>query len=149
MAGMGPPPKADSARRRRNAVPGATQLPAEGRVGDPPPWPLASITVAEDVAWLDLWRTPQAVAWERMGVGTIRIVARYARLLCAAESAAAGKVAVASAHTYGEVRQLEDRLGLTPMAMLRLRWEIATDEVAEQRAEQAASPPPRRIRAVE
>lgn len=26
-----------------------------------------------------------------------------------------------------EARQLEDRLGLTPMAMLRLRWEISDD----------------------
>ncbi|PBO23035.1 hypothetical protein CLM85_18600, partial [Streptomyces albidoflavus] len=32
-----------------------------------------------------------------------------------------------------EARQLADRLGLSPLAMLRLRWEIAADEVSEQR----------------
>ena len=43
----------------------------------------------------------------------------------------------------GEVRQLEDRLGLTPMALLRLRWEISADELQEARA---AAPKPSRAR---
>ena len=32
-----------------------------------------------------------------------------------------------------ELRQLEDRLGLNPLAMRRLEWVIAADEVAEKR----------------
>jgi hypothetical protein len=34
----------------------------------------------------------------------------------------------ATAALLGEVRQLEDRLGLSPLAMLRLRWEIMPAE---------------------
>jgi hypothetical protein len=148
---MGPPPKADAQRRRRNAVPGTVYLPAEGREGDPPEFPLVSMTLGEDVAWRDLWSTPQAVAWERNGVGTVRVVARYCRLLCSAEFAALSlATSVASAQTLGEVRQLEDRLGLTPMAMLRLRWEVVTDELAEAREDATPEAAPvRRIRAVE
>lgn len=70
--------------------------------------------------WLDLWRTPQAVAWEALG--WTRVVARYAKLLIAAEKTSA------TAALLGEVRQLEDRLGLSPMAMRRLQWEIAAVE---------------------
>jgi hypothetical protein len=60
------------------------------------------------------------------------VVARYVRLLVHAEATTRSEV-------LSEVRQLEDRLGLTPLAMLRLRWEVATDEVAERRAGRAAS----------
>lgn len=38
MAGMGPPPSPN--RRRRNSQAALLKLPAEGRQGDPPPWPL-------------------------------------------------------------------------------------------------------------
>jgi hypothetical protein len=44
---------------------------------------------------------------------------------------------------------MEDRLGLTPMAMLRLRWVISTDELAEARKPQAAPSSLPRLRAVE
>lgn len=151
MGGLasGPAPKPAAQRRRTNATPGTTYLPTEGRQGDAPEWPLASMTLAEEVAWRDLWATPQAVAWERLGIGTVRVVARYTRLVCMAEGSAAGRMTVAAAEVVGEVRQLEDRLGLTPMAMLRLRWEIVADELAETRADapQPSSRP--RIRAVE
>lgn len=129
MAGMGPPPKPADQRRRRNATPNTTKLPAEGREGDAPEWPLPAHSEAEAVVWAEVWTTPQAVAWEQLG--WTRTVARYVRVLVEAElpDAAAAKL--------GEVRQLEDRLGLSPMAMLRLRWEIVADEVAERRAEVA------------
>jgi hypothetical protein len=42
MAGMGPPPKAADQRARRNATVSMTQLPASGRSGRAPAWPLAS-----------------------------------------------------------------------------------------------------------
>lgn len=151
MAGMGPPPKRPEGRRKGGSSSGLTgtitSLPAEGRQGDPPDWPLGLHLDGEHPAWRELWATPQAVAWERQGAATVRVVARYCRLRCAAEAAAAGRSTVAGAQTFGEVRQLEDRLGLTPLAMLRLRWEIAPDELAEAR--QGPSAPVRRIRAVE
>ena len=62
------------------------------------------------------------------------------------ESGAAAIKGVAG--LLGEVRQLEDRLGLSPMAMLRLRWQISSDEVAEKRQERVTSGRTR-VRAVE
>ncbi|MBA3654252.1 MAG: hypothetical protein H0W70_08665 [Actinobacteria bacterium] len=52
-------------------------------------------------------------------------MARYVRLLVKAEKPNA------PAAICGEVRQMEDRLGLTPMAMLRLRWTVESAEDAE------------------
>jgi hypothetical protein len=106
-----------------------TQLPAEGRQGEPPAWPLAASAAYDDQTWRDLWSTPQAAAWERLGIGCIRMVARYVVLLAEAD--------VGEPKAAMEVRQIEDRLGLSPLAMLRLRWEIAADEVAAQRPKAA------------
>jgi hypothetical protein len=136
----GPAPKPDGQRRRRNAVSPMTRLPAEGRHGDPPPWPLSKLrggaATREAAAWAELWATPQAAAWERLGAGAVRAVARYTRLLGAAE--------FGDPKAAAEVRLLEDRLGLTPLAMLRLRWEIAADEVEEKRTHTPAERTPRR-----
>jgi len=143
----GPPPKPAGQRRRRNAVPSTVRLPAAGRVGRAPRWPLAgSVPVEARALWRSLWATPQAAAWERLG--WTRVVARYALVLLAAEEPGA------AASILGEARQLEDRLGLSPMSMLRLRWEVAADEVGAVRADRVdqASPEPaarRRLRAVD
>ncbi|MFG3050335.1 hypothetical protein ACGFZP_05175 [Kitasatospora sp. NPDC048239] len=183
MAGMGPAPKPASERRRRNATHATTKLPAGGRTGDPPRWPLlddivmttqrdtaqrqvdelelqlleptlkgrpkgtaqrkldaaqsalnivsAQLTAAQAVEaelWSELWATPQAAAWERLG--WTREVAQYVRWKAKAEQ---GDMDAAK-----EARQLADRLGLNPLAMLRLRWEVAADEVAEQRQDRTA-----------
>lgn len=143
MAGMGPPPKHPSQRRRTNATLGLTYLPAEGRKGETPPWPLGRLTAAEKAIWIQLWASPQSVAWVRLG--WTRSVARYCRALVAAE------IKGAPAALLAEVRQMEDRLGLTPMSMLRLRWEIAADELAQVRDEQQPSDDEARprLRAVE
>lgn len=126
-----PGPAPSDNPRRRNARPTTVKLPRGGRVGRVPAFPIKGRTVRVPAVWKDLWKTPQAAAWETMGPGIVRTVARYALLLVDAE------VRGAPAAILTEVRQLEDRLGLTPMSMLRLRWEISTDEVAEQRTEQA------------
>lgn len=127
----GPVPKPDSQRRRRNATVSMTRLPIEGRQGEPPAWPLAASAAFDEDTWRDLWSTPQAAAWERLGVGAVRMVARYVVLLAEAD--------VGEPKAAMEVRQLEDRLGLSPLAMLRLRWEVAPDEVAEQREQRTAT----------
>jgi hypothetical protein len=114
-------PKLDPVRR--NSRVGPLRLPAEGRGGPTPSWPLSGPEDAESRVWSELWATPQAVAWERLG--WTRVVARYARLVVAAEDL--NKDALA------EARQLEDRLGLTPKAMRLLLWEIVADEVQQQR----------------
>jgi len=122
MAGMGPPPKHPDQRRRRN-TPKLTQLPAEGRSGRAPRWPFADSTPAERKLWAELWRTPQAVMWERTRAH--REVAGYVRWSLLAES---GDIKAAP-----EARQLSDRLGLTPLALRRLEWEIVADEVSAKR----------------
>ncbi|MFJ4418278.1 hypothetical protein [Streptomyces sp. NPDC088925] len=176
MAGMGPPPSGNA--RRRNATVAMTRLPASGRQGEPPRWPLLDdiVTAAKrDMArrtadelelallepdltgrakataqrkldaaqstatildkqieaqaaveaelWVELWALPQAVAWERLG--WTREVAQYVRWKVKAE--------LGDLDASKEARQLADRLGLSPLAMLRLRWEITADEVGEQR----------------
>ena len=126
----GPAPKADDSRRRRNApMANTVKLPAEGRDGDAPAWPFGDDAPE---TWFELWATPQAVAWERLG--WFRVVARYVHILSLCESPDTMTAAL-----LGEARQMEDRLGLTPMSMLRLRWEIASDEVAEKRTERKSS----------
>lgn len=100
----------------RNPRVGPQQLPARGREGRTPAWPLAGRKRAgETEAWRELWRTPQAVAWERLG--WTRVVARYCRIMVAAE-------ATLDTNLMAEARQLEDRLGLTPKAMRLLLWTI-------------------------
>lgn len=137
----GPPPKDPNAKRRRTAAPGFTMLPAEGRPGDPPPWPLREpATVAEMNVWVEAWRRPQAVEWER--IGAERFVARWVQWVIRAEEPGA------NAKVLAEVRQLEDRLGLTPMAMLRLRWQVA-DPLEPADDDEPAKPAGRRVRAVD
>lgn len=187
MPGMGPPPKRPEQRRRRNATVAMTQLPASGRKGKAPRWPLpadlrattqlasaeqeqeileariesgiaeksdpaklarldqrialikARLEAAEKMEtalWRELWRTPQAVAWERLR--WTREVAQYVRWKTLAE--------LGDIDASKEARQLSDRLGLNPLAMLRLRWEVAADEVGEARAQKSTV---RRLKAVD
>jgi len=99
-----------------------------------PAWPLSGRQLAaEKLRWVQLWATPQAVAWERMGEGVALVVARYCRMVVEAESGEA------NAPTLSHVMALEDRLGLTPKSMRMLLWEIVTDEVAEKRQEHTTS----------
>lgn len=182
----GPPPTGNA--RRRNATVAMTRLPAEGRRGRTPAWPLrpdiatqvkarraaarveqlehellsaesdarrgklrAQLDAAEiraDVleqtvedqaalereVWRELWRTPQAVAWERLR--WTREVALYVRHKVLAE--------LGDLEAAKESRQWSDRLGLNPQALLRLRWEVVTDEVQAKRDEPTAPAAPRR-----
>lgn len=132
----GPAPKHPSQRRRTNSGPAMLQLPASGRPGDPPEWPLSRPRAAELKVWAELWALPQAVMWERLQ--WVRAVARYVRHLLDVE------VRNPSTRILAEVRQMEDRLGLTPTAMMKLHWEIAPDEVAEARKAK-----PERLRLIE
>ncbi|MCW2900301.1 MAG: hypothetical protein JWO67_2566 [Streptosporangiaceae bacterium] len=79
----------------------------------------------ETELWRDLWRLPQAVQWYRLK--WTRDVAQYVRHKVLAE--------LGDMDAAKEARQWSDRLGLTPLAMLRLRWVVAVDELAEKRNE--------------
>ena len=112
MPGPAPNPNA----RRRNKRPDWLSLPADGYDGNIPTWPLSSdISIAEEDLWRSLWRTPQAAAWAEGGFE--RVVARYVMVTCLVELEP-------NAALLSEVRQMEDRLGLSPMAMKRLQWEV-------------------------
>lgn len=181
----GPAPKPPGTRARRNAAPAVVYLPAGGRQGPPPAWPLADdvrlmarlkaagdkaaalrgelnatddkrklrrierqldavlleeMTVEAELAhireaeaglWSELWATPQAEVWERSH--SARVVALYVRWTVKGEMGDldAGK----------ESRLWSDRLGLSPLAMLRLRLEIErTDEAVERGNRRRANP---------
>ena len=141
----GPAPKPADERARRNKTPISMSLPAKGRTGRVPKFPLIPIVLPFDEygaqsrrvnkrelqVWAELWKTPQAAAWEQLG--WTHNVAVYARCLVRMES---GDMKAAP-----EVRQWADRLGLTPLSMLRLQWVIAPDEVGEKRQTRAAAKP--------
>lgn len=117
----GPPPN-PNARRRRWSRPLVRLLPV-GRDGEAPAWPLPGRSTKGELAlWAELWRSPQAAAWEDLG--WLRVVGRYARLVVLAERRSV------TAALLGEVRQLEDRLGLNPMSLKRLGWEIGGPQAA-------------------
>lgn len=120
MAGMGPAPNPNA--RRRNARPTGVELPAEGRAGEPPAWPLDEQTSRETDIWSAAWSTPQAAAWERFA-WTLD-VALYVRFMALAET---GDLNAAK-----EARQWSDRLGLSPLAMLRLQWRVVQNDIAER-----------------
>ncbi|MGZ0069276.1 phage terminase small subunit [Microbacterium arborescens] len=126
-----PGPAPDPNARRRNKRPAAMTLPANGREGRAPAFPIKTGKRVPTV-WASLWKTPQAVAWEKLGYH--RVVARYAMLLQIVETPE-----TATAALLGEVRQLEDRLGLSPMAMKRLEWVIKEDELAAKRDEKRSA----------
>jgi hypothetical protein len=139
----GPAPDPNALRRdRASDKDGWTLLPAGGRTTPAPAWPLrtnvaqldadaadsrrevkADVDDREAQVWADAWRSPQAVAWERLG--WLHDVALYVRFVVVAER---GDLKAA-----GEVRQWSDRLGLNPAAMLRNRWKIAPDELGARR----------------
>ena len=65
--------------------------------------------------WQQLWTTPQAPMWATMHIE--RVIARYVAITCLAEE-------TQQAGLLAEVRQLEDRLGLTPVSLRKLQWKI-------------------------
>ncbi|MFI5504475.1 hypothetical protein ACFLIN_03810 [Corynebacterium kutscheri] len=121
----GPPPKPESERRRRNApMANTVRLPAQGRKGKPPQWPLGGRAPR---GWVELWKKPQAIMWERCGDELV--VARYLvlrNLLQYPEDAS--KI---QATALGQLQRLEDALGLNPISRLKLRWEIVDGDVEE------------------
>ena len=141
----GPPPDPNALRRdRKQDKDGWTTLP-QRTVAEAPSWPLATLDLgAEDEQviaatergereldlWRDLWTTPQATAWHRLG--WTHEVAMYVRLLVGAERSGETKA-------LAEARMWSDRLGLNPAAMLRNRWRVADDEVAARREPRAAT----------
>lgn len=112
---------------RRNRVPPVfswTTLPLDGRSGPAPElpegreWPSATRS-----AWETMWRKPQATQWDEDGSSLHRWAWLHADLTL-------GKGGAASLSS--EMRQIEDRHGLSPKAMLQLKWRIGTDEATDK-----------------
>jgi hypothetical protein len=204
---MAMPVKHPSARARRNTDyrKEFVTLPAAGRQGPAPEWPLAptgkiaeeittrlgradrleaklaaatnaqsraaakrEVTINDDklalarqrlaveqkaelALWAELWTYPQAVMWEESK--SERLVAQYVRNTLLGEQGD-HKAAM-------EARYASDRLGLSPQALLRLRYQIEqTDELSDRGAQRrqradvasahkrASSDPRRGLRAV-
>lgn len=142
-ARSGPAPDPEALRRERDAGEW-TILPAEGREGATPDWPLTEQADREDELWARLWRMPQALMWERYGQEIE--VALYVRRLVAAEQPDAG------VNLGTLVRQMSDSLGLTTPGMRANRWRIDRAEETEERPsgplQPAASSARARLRAV-
>lgn len=94
-----------------------TLLPAAGRVGPPPKLPtgLRKWRKSTRDAWADIWSSPQATAWDQSG-RTLHTWAALHHDLVEGERP--------TASISAEMRQHEDRHGLNPAALLRLRWRI-------------------------
>lgn len=119
---MGALPKPNA--RRRNASSEFDYLPANN-TGEIPDWPVEGRqTAAEKRRWTLLWSSPVARKWETRETP---LVARVVRMQLEVE---AGNYKRAS-----ELRQLEDRLALNPLARQRHRLKLdnvpnATDDLA-------------------
>ncbi|MEV6450929.1 hypothetical protein AB0M75_06440 [Streptomyces anulatus] len=113
-------------------------LPAEGRPGRPPWWPLTEQTHRERELWDELWSRPQAVMWEQLG--QVLEVALFVRTLAETEQPDSKVEARKLARQYME------SLGLTVQGMLRNRWKIVTavDADADEDDDEALDPPVRR-----
>lgn len=130
MSGPAPDPNALRRDRKTDAA-GWRTLPAEGRPGDPPEWPLTEETQRERDIWSDLWETPQAVMWEELGQALE--VALFVRTLAEAEQQDA-RIDIKKM-----VRSYLDSLGLSVQGMLRNRWKIALSVEVDQAAPEPAA----------
>lgn len=140
----GPPPDPMALRRARKDDQASWKiLPAEGRKGNAPAFPLAkwrdldkmrpeedrnpvlarAMDTRELKVWRELWKTPQAAAWDELSWK--HDVALYVRHSVAAEH---GDKSAAR-----EARQWSNLLGLNPSAMMRNRWKVSTDELQAKR----------------
>jgi len=127
-ARSGPAPDPNALRRARDASEWVV-LPAEGRQGDPPPWPLVGHSEREAELWALMWSKPQAVMWERNGQQIE--VALYVRNLTIVERPG-------SPVNLGTLlRQQADALGLTVPGMRANRWRISSGQTAAARDEMA------------
>lgn len=87
---------------------------------------IAEQAQSEMSLWNELWTTPQSVMWEKFG--WYREVATYVRWQIRNE--------LGDLDAAKEARQWSDRLGLNPMAMLRLRWQVEQTNEAEERGKE-------------
>lgn len=137
-ATSGPPPDPNALRRNRKSdQSGWSTLPAEGRTGPVPDWPLTDVRPREWDLWRDLWSRPQAVMWEKLGLDIE--VALFVRTLAEAEHPDS------RTEPMKLVRQYMESLGLSSPGMLRLRWKVGpVEQEAAPTEEEPKAKAPRR-----
>lgn len=95
---------------------GMITLPADGRDGPEPAFPLLTPSPRELDLWARLWESPQAVMWEQLHLEFE--VASYVRVLARAE------MPKSSAIIWGQAKQMAESLGLSASGMQRNRWTV-------------------------
>lgn len=131
-AHSGPAPDPAALRRDRPSDAASwLHLPAAGRVGAPPPWPLTRPSSRELELWAKEWARPQALMWEANG--QVLEVAMFVRTVKDAEKP---KGSVASRTL---VRQQMETLGLSLPGLARNRWIIDQEPAATPRQPAAPS----------
>lgn len=130
------PPGDPSALKRQRDGKEWTKLPATGRLGEPPEWPLAvkpEPNEEEELKWRELWTLPQALIWEQDRC--YDLVAFYVRTYLEAMRRGAG----AQARTF--VRQVSNDLYLAPAALAAGKYVIdGSDEAKALEAAMAGHP---------
>lgn len=108
-----------------------TALPSEGYDGKPPEFPLPTAIDREIGLWEWAWSTPQACAWIEQP-WRWHAVAMWVRtaVICEGPSATAAD--------KNALHRFADQIGMTPAGLKENGWQIATDELAEKRSENAA-----------
>lgn len=117
-ARSGPAPERNAIRNGRAGA-DWIRLPASGRKGEPPPFPLPRRTKRELAVWDQEWHRPQAIMWESSGQELE--VALYVRTLVEAEH----RGAAASIRTL--LVRMQEHLGLSQPGLARNRWTIVED----------------------
>lgn len=109
-------------------------LPHEGRGGNPPAWPLSVASKRERDVWRRLWKTPEALGWDR--TGSDYQVALHVRTLVRAEQPES-PIGISNL-----VRLQQAELGLTPGGKKTLRWRVGRPPHAQAAAPEPPKPEP-------
>ena len=135
----GPPPKPAAQRRRRNRASAPVKLSAERAAQGKTPTLPGAKRYAKTTRdwWATVWASPMATIWLEADVPALVRLATLIELVNQGE---------ATAMVLAEIRQLEDRFGLSPLARRRLQWEVEQAGGAE--AKPAAAQEGRWLRAV-
>lgn len=126
----GPAPDPKALRRDRDSG-DWVDLPAAGREGPAPDWPLSKATKREVELWEREWARPQAIMWERNHQELE--VALYVRNVRLAEMPSAPNAARTLV-----VRQMEE-LGISQGGLRRNNWRIVDGSAATAKPKRRAA----------
>lgn len=124
-ARSGPSADPNALRRDRKDDAAWVTLPSEGFQGEIPAWPFGLTQDDEPSLWVELWRKPQAIMWDKLGLQNQ--VAAYVRAFLESVEPKA------SAGLKTAVLRMEAEIGLSLPGMGSLRWKFSEDELAAHR----------------